>query len=101
MHAVWSCCLSRWPSYCSYTTDRTAKIARVFERREYVCAVKQGVEDRFGRGGIIDDVLLTSRDDFDGEPFLPQALTSLGSAGYFVSPTGGVVGGPFLFKEEK
>lgn len=35
-------------------------------------------DSRFGRGGVIDDVLLTGRDDFEGEPF----SGSLGSSAF-------------------
>jgi hypothetical protein len=45
-------------------------------------------DSRFGRGGVIDDVLLTARDDFETDP-LVGSLPSIGSAGQFVlSPSG-------------
>ena len=68
-----------------------------------VCVyVLQAEASRFGRGGVIDDVLLTGRDDYDGDGFA-GSLPSIGSAGLMPSlssaglmPPGSTA--PFTFK---
>ncbi len=50
----------------------------LFVWRAFACTFQGDGDSRFGRGGVIDDVLLTGRDDFEGEPF----SGSLGSSAF-------------------